>query len=48
MNATNDGECFSFHPNGINVVFCDGSTQFITQDIDLAVFCGIIARADSK
>jgi prepilin-type N-terminal cleavage/methylation domain-containing protein/prepilin-type processing-associated H-X9-DG protein len=48
MNATNDGECFSFHPNGINVVFCDGSTQFITQDVDLAVFCAIIARADGK
>lgn len=48
MNATNDGECFSFHPNGMNTVFCDGSTKFLIEDIDLSAFCAMIARSDSK
>lgn len=48
MNATNDGECFSFHNGGMNATMCDGSTKFISETIDLSVFCGIIARADGQ
>jgi len=48
MNATNDGECFSFHNGGMNTTMCDGSTRFIDKNIDLAAFCGIITRADGK
>jgi type II secretory pathway pseudopilin PulG len=39
-HVTNCGpneEPFSFHTHGINVVMCDGSTRFISKDIDLLV-----------
>lgn len=29
----------SNHPTGVNVSFCDGHTQFMSQDIDYSVFC---------
>ena len=48
MNATNDGECFAFHNNGMNSVFCDGSTKFIEESIELSTFCAIITRADGR
>jgi prepilin-type N-terminal cleavage/methylation domain-containing protein len=48
MNATNDGECFSFHDNGINTVYTDGSTRFLSETIDLKVFCAIITRAGAE
>lgn len=28
----------SYHPGGVNVAFCDGSTQFLSQDVDYLVF----------
>jgi prepilin-type N-terminal cleavage/methylation domain-containing protein/prepilin-type processing-associated H-X9-DG protein len=48
MNATNDGEAYSFHNGGMNVVFADGSTRFLVETIDLKVFCGIITRAGNE
>jgi|694.fasta_scaffold58973_6 prepilin-type N-terminal cleavage/methylation domain-containing protein len=48
MNATNDGEAYSFHPNGINVVFADSSTKLLSEQIDLKVFCGIITRGHGE
>lgn len=29
----------SDHPGGVNVVFCDGHTRFLSQDIDYRVYC---------
>lgn len=29
----------SNHPTGVNVAFCDGHSQFMSQDIDYTVFC---------
>lgn len=48
MNATNDGEVYSFHTSGSNVVMCDGSTRFIGQDIDLLTFCALITKAGGE
>ena len=48
MNATNDGESYSFHPNGINVVFADSSTRFINESVDLRVFCGMITKSNGE
>ena len=48
MNATNDGECYSFHPGGINVVFGDASTRFLGESIDLRTFCGLVTRAGAE
>lgn len=48
MNATNDGEAYSFHTGGMNVVYADSSTKFLNEGIDLKVFCGIITRGNAE
>jgi prepilin-type N-terminal cleavage/methylation domain-containing protein len=48
MNATNDGEAYSFHSGGIMVVFADSSTRFIKDSIDLKVFCTMITKASAE
>ncbi|NBZ95809.1 MAG: DUF1559 domain-containing protein, partial [Proteobacteria bacterium] len=54
MNATNSswpkggGECYSFHPGGINVVFGDSSTRFISETIDITTFCALVTRAGGE
>jgi prepilin-type N-terminal cleavage/methylation domain-containing protein len=44
MNATNDGEAFSFHPAGSSTTFMDGSTHFLPESMDLRVFAAMITR----
>lgn len=34
MNATNDGEIYSFHPGGAMALRCDGSVQFMNESMD--------------
>jgi len=48
INASNDGEFYSFHPGGCVVVMCDGSTRLISQDVDLRVFCGLVTRSGGE
>lgn len=48
MNATNEGECYSFHSGGMVAVFGDVSTKFISETIDLRTFCGLITRAGNE
>jgi prepilin-type N-terminal cleavage/methylation domain-containing protein len=48
MNATNDGECYSFHVGGMAAVFGDTSTRFIAENIDLRTFCALVTRAGSE
>ena len=48
MNATNEGECYSFHSGGMVAVFGDTSTRMITEGIDLRTFCGMITRAGGE
>jgi prepilin-type N-terminal cleavage/methylation domain-containing protein len=48
MNATNDGECYSFHAGGINAVLCDGATRYVADSVDLKVFCATVTRAGSE
>ncbi|MEX0676078.1 MAG: DUF1559 domain-containing protein [Pirellulales bacterium] len=38
----------SYHPDGVNVVFCDGSTRFVEDNIDLAVWRATATRAGSE
>ena len=33
----------SQHPNGVNVVFCDGSTKFVRENIDAWVYCQLLS-----
>ena len=42
INCTNDGEPYSFHPNGINVVLCDGSVRFIANSIPIRTFARLV------
>ncbi|MFM9024064.1 MAG: DUF1559 domain-containing protein [Planctomycetaceae bacterium] len=48
MNATNEGECYAFHPGGMNVVTGDVATQFLAESIDLRVFCALVTRAGGE
>jgi len=48
MNATNEGECYSFHVGGMCSVFGDASTRFLSESVDLPVFCGLVTRAGSE
>ena len=48
MNATNDGEAYSFHRGGMCGVFGDTSTRFIAEGIDLRTFAAIVTRAGGE
>lgn len=45
MNCTNDNEAYSFHPNGVNLLYADGSVHFTAQSIAPRVFAALMTRA---
>ena len=42
INKTNNNEAYSFHPGGLHIVLADGSTQFISQQIDAEIYASLI------
>ena len=48
VNCTNDREVYSFHPDGANAVFADGSVHFLKANIDIRVFAGLVTRAGGE
>ena len=38
----------SSHPGGCNMLFCDGSVQFIDEEIDTAIWCALATRAGGE
>jgi prepilin-type processing-associated H-X9-DG protein len=48
VNCTNDREVYSFHPGGANAVFADGSVHFLSANIDIRVFAGLVTRAGGE
>jgi prepilin-type processing-associated H-X9-DG protein len=44
MNATNENEPYSFHPQGCNFLFADGHTRFLRETIDLQFFASMVTR----
>jgi prepilin-type N-terminal cleavage/methylation domain-containing protein len=48
MNATNEGECYSFHSGGMAVVFGDGATRMLSDAIELRAFCALVTRAGGE
>jgi prepilin-type N-terminal cleavage/methylation domain-containing protein/prepilin-type processing-associated H-X9-DG protein len=48
VNCTNDREVYSFHPDGANAVFADGSVHFLKASIDIRVFAGLVTRAGGE
>jgi prepilin-type processing-associated H-X9-DG protein len=48
VKAINDDCAFSWHPNGIQVSFCDGSVKFISQNIAAQTWCNMNSRNDGR
>lgn len=48
INCTNDHEVYSFHPNGANVIFVDGSVHFLEANIDIRLFGRLVTRAGGE
>jgi prepilin-type N-terminal cleavage/methylation domain-containing protein/prepilin-type processing-associated H-X9-DG protein len=46
INCSNQYAIYSFHPHGANALFADGSVHFLSQEIDMTIFCDLVARAD--
>lgn len=47
-NVSNDGEFYSFHPGLVVIVFCDGSTRNISDNINLNVFCSLVTKSGGE
>lgn len=45
---TNRARPSSFHPGGVNVVFCDGSTRFMREDVDYAIYRSLMTSNGAK
>lgn len=48
VNATNDGEAYSFHTGGCHCLLADGSVKFIGQNISSTVFAALFTRAGGE
>jgi prepilin-type N-terminal cleavage/methylation domain-containing protein/prepilin-type processing-associated H-X9-DG protein len=42
INGNNNGELYSFHPGGANVVFADGLVHFLNQSMGAAAFAALV------
>jgi prepilin-type N-terminal cleavage/methylation domain-containing protein/prepilin-type processing-associated H-X9-DG protein len=48
INCTNDGEVYSFHPGGANVVLADGSVRFLNAGISIRTLAALVTRAGGE
>ncbi len=48
INVTNNNEAYSFHVGGMNVNLADGSTRFITAEIDIELYASLITKAEKE
>jgi prepilin-type N-terminal cleavage/methylation domain-containing protein/prepilin-type processing-associated H-X9-DG protein len=48
LNCTNNSEVYSFHPNGANVVFADGSVHFLDSGINLCTLAALVTRGGGE
>lgn len=45
VNCTNNNEVYAFHPGGANIVFADGHTEFVSEEISIQVYSAMVTRA---
>ncbi|MCI0457333.1 MAG: DUF1559 domain-containing protein [Gemmataceae bacterium] len=48
LNCGPNEETFSFHPGGVNVVFCDGSVRFLRESISGTMFRALLSIDGSE
>jgi len=48
VQAVSDDCAFSFHAEGAQFVFCDGSVHFLNQDISMQTYCNMHAMNDGQ
>jgi prepilin-type processing-associated H-X9-DG protein len=44
LNCSNNSEVYSFHTNGAQVVFADGSVHFLNQSINLCTLAALVTK----
>jgi prepilin-type N-terminal cleavage/methylation domain-containing protein/prepilin-type processing-associated H-X9-DG protein len=45
MNCENNAEAYSFHSQGCNILFTDGSVHFLNAGINIAIFAALATRS---
>jgi type II secretory pathway pseudopilin PulG len=48
INITNDHELWSFHPGGVDTVYCDGSVHFAAETTDPTIVVALVTRAGNE
>jgi len=48
INVTNNNEAYSFHVGGMQINLADGSTRFITAQIDLELYASLITKSEGE
>jgi prepilin-type N-terminal cleavage/methylation domain-containing protein/prepilin-type processing-associated H-X9-DG protein len=48
VNAISDDCPFSWHPNGAQFSFCDGSVKFVSQNVAAQTWCNVNSRNDGR
>jgi prepilin-type N-terminal cleavage/methylation domain-containing protein/prepilin-type processing-associated H-X9-DG protein len=48
MNCTNQNEIYSFHPNGANFLFGDGSVRFLRSSLNVDTVIALVTRAGGE
>ena len=48
INCTNDGEIYSFHSGGANVLFADGSVHFLSTSINMTTFAALFTKTGGE
>jgi prepilin-type processing-associated H-X9-DG protein len=46
--AISDDCAFSYHTGGVQVVFCDGSVHFLSENIAMPTWCHLNAKSDGQ
>ena len=47
-NTNGTSETFSFHPAGANILFGDGSVQFLNESIDIRIYARLVTRKGAE